>query len=182
LISEGSSKLASVPSGGSGGGAAASSGGAAAGGAAAAEEKAEEKKEEGMFCIHWRHQPGRRTVTNSVCREGRVRRGHGLWSFRLSVCCIECSPVTSNIWPILLDDFWKELCELSCLLRVENLIGRGNLYRSSANVFDTLLVRYAMRRTSSNTVATRRDFTSPFSQTVVCTPAMGYLKISIELY
>ncbi|KAI1443924.1 60s acidic ribosomal protein-domain-containing protein [Annulohypoxylon stygium] len=44
LIAEGSSKLASVPSGGAGG--AAASGGAAAGGAAAAEEKAEEKEEE----------------------------------------------------------------------------------------------------------------------------------------
>ena len=49
LISEGSAKLASVPSGGSGGAAAAPSGGAASGGAAAAaapaEEKAEEKEE-----------------------------------------------------------------------------------------------------------------------------------------
>ncbi|KAF4629633.1 hypothetical protein G7Y89_g8510 [Cudoniella acicularis] len=45
LISEGSAKLASVPSGGSGGGAAAASGGAAAGGAAE-EEKVEEKEEE----------------------------------------------------------------------------------------------------------------------------------------
>ncbi|KAF2186807.1 ribosomal protein 60S [Zopfia rhizophila CBS 207.26] len=45
LISQGSEKLASVPSGGAGGGAAA--GGAAAGGAAPAEEaKAEEKEEE----------------------------------------------------------------------------------------------------------------------------------------
>ncbi|KAL7628285.1 60S acidic ribosomal protein P2 [Parahypoxylon ruwenzoriense] len=45
LISEGASKLASVPSGGAGGAPAA--GGAAAGGAAAAEEaKAEEKEEE----------------------------------------------------------------------------------------------------------------------------------------
>ncbi|OTA54352.1 ribosomal protein 60S [Hypoxylon sp. EC38] len=44
LIAEGSSKLASVPSGGAGGAPAA--GGAAAGGAAAAEEKAEEKEEE----------------------------------------------------------------------------------------------------------------------------------------
>ncbi|KAI0144658.1 putative ribosomal protein P2 [Xylariaceae sp. FL1272] len=43
LIAEGSTKLASVPSGGAGGAAA---GGAAAGGAAAAEEKAEEKEEE----------------------------------------------------------------------------------------------------------------------------------------
>ncbi|KAI2609820.1 60s acidic ribosomal protein-domain-containing protein [Hypoxylon fragiforme] len=45
LISEGSSKLASVPSGGAGG-AASGGAGAAAGGAAAAEEKAEEKEEE----------------------------------------------------------------------------------------------------------------------------------------
>ncbi|KAG0648145.1 60S acidic ribosomal P2 [Hyphodiscus hymeniophilus] len=45
LISEGSSKLASVPSGGSGGGAPAA-GGAAAGGAAAAEEAPAEKEEE----------------------------------------------------------------------------------------------------------------------------------------
>jgi len=48
LISAGSSKLASVPSGGGGGGggAAAAAGGAAAGGAAAEETKAEEKEEE----------------------------------------------------------------------------------------------------------------------------------------
>lgn len=49
LISEGSAKLASVPSGGSGGGAAASGGAAAAGGsgdAAPAEEAKEEEKEE----------------------------------------------------------------------------------------------------------------------------------------
>ncbi|KAE9373222.1 ribosomal protein 60S [Stipitochalara longipes BDJ] len=46
LITEGSSKLASVPSGGSGGGAAAASGGAAAGGAAAEETKEEAKEEE----------------------------------------------------------------------------------------------------------------------------------------
>ncbi|EPQ56465.1 ribosomal protein 60S [Gloeophyllum trabeum ATCC 11539] len=45
LIAEGSSKLASVPSGGAVA-AAPAAGGAAAGGAAAAEEKAEEKKEE----------------------------------------------------------------------------------------------------------------------------------------
>ncbi|PMD49900.1 ribosomal protein 60S [Hyaloscypha bicolor E] len=46
LITEGSSKLASVPSGGSGGGAAAASGGAATGGAAAEETKEEPKEEE----------------------------------------------------------------------------------------------------------------------------------------
>jgi large subunit ribosomal protein LP2 len=47
LISEGSSKLASVPSGGGGGGSAApAAGGAAAAAGGAAEEKKEEKKEE----------------------------------------------------------------------------------------------------------------------------------------
>lgn len=50
MIAEGSSKLASVPSGGAGG-AAPAAGGAAAGGAAAAEEKEEEKKEEGMLYL-----------------------------------------------------------------------------------------------------------------------------------
>jgi len=45
LITEGASKLASVPSGGSGGGAAAPAGGAA-GGDAGGDEKAEEKEEE----------------------------------------------------------------------------------------------------------------------------------------
>lgn len=45
LIAEGSTKLASVPSGGAGG-AAPAAGGAAAGGAAPAEEKVEEKAEE----------------------------------------------------------------------------------------------------------------------------------------
>ena len=45
LISEGSAKLASVPSGGSGGGAAPAAGGASGGGAA--EEAKEEEKEEG---------------------------------------------------------------------------------------------------------------------------------------
>lgn len=79
MIAEGSSKLASVPSGGAGG--AAASGGAAAGGAAAAEEKAEEK-EEGMRRILYSVSPS--NILIYVCREGRVRRGHGLRSFRLS--------------------------------------------------------------------------------------------------
>ncbi|KAK5071139.1 60S acidic ribosomal protein P2 [Lithohypha guttulata] len=46
LIAEGSTKLASVPTGGSGGGAAAGGAAAAAGGAAPAEEAKEEAKEE----------------------------------------------------------------------------------------------------------------------------------------
>jgi large subunit ribosomal protein LP2 len=48
LISAGSAKLASVPSGGGGGGGAPAAGGAASGGAAAEEEKPAEK-EEGTF-------------------------------------------------------------------------------------------------------------------------------------
>jgi hypothetical protein len=80
LITEGSSKLASVPSGGSGGGAAAASGGAAASGAAAADEKVEEKEEGMLFlsagCC--------RTFTDMIYREGGVRRGYGFRSLRLS--------------------------------------------------------------------------------------------------
>jgi large subunit ribosomal protein LP2 len=76
LISEGSSKLASVPSGGSGGGAAAT-GGAAAGGAAAEEEKVEEKEEEKevRYSSHehvW------------LLTETGVGRRHGFRSLRLS--------------------------------------------------------------------------------------------------
>lgn len=52
MITEGSSKLASVPSGGAGG-AAPAAGGAAAGGAAAAAPAEEEKKEEGMLDWGW---------------------------------------------------------------------------------------------------------------------------------
>jgi hypothetical protein len=82
LISEGSSKLASVPSGGGGGGggAAAASGGAAAGGAAAAETKEEEKEEGTLQCL-------REVILRILIlayREGRVRRGYGFRSFRLS--------------------------------------------------------------------------------------------------
>lgn len=78
LISEGSAKLASVPSGG-GGGAAPAAGGAAAGGAAPAEEKAAEK-EEGTFYRTIYHY----NMANNLYREGRVRRGHGFRSFRLN--------------------------------------------------------------------------------------------------
>ncbi|KAI0521360.1 60s acidic ribosomal protein-domain-containing protein [Xylaria bambusicola] len=81
LIAEGSSKLASVPSGGAGGAPAA--GGAAAGGAAAAEEKAEEK-EEGTLMLSPRCVVGPRYANNHN-REGGVRRRHGIRSFRLSV-------------------------------------------------------------------------------------------------
>jgi hypothetical protein len=83
LIAEGSTKLASVPSGGAGG-AAPAAGGAAAGGAA--EEKEEEKKEEGMsFPSHYPPSPpSPYFCTNKLHREGRVRRGYGLRSLRLN--------------------------------------------------------------------------------------------------
>lgn len=77
LISEGSSKLASVPSGGAGG-AAPAAGGAAA--AAPAEEVADEK-DDGMLTL-WK--PVWEAIANAVYREGRVRRGYGFRSFRLS--------------------------------------------------------------------------------------------------
>jgi len=79
LITEGSSKLASVPSGGSGGGGAPAAGGAAAGGAAA-EEKEEEKKEEGMFL----QRAYSTELMLTIHREGRVRRGYGFRSLRLN--------------------------------------------------------------------------------------------------
>lgn len=116
MIAEGSSKLASVPSGGSGGGAAAPSGGA---GAAAPEEKAEEKKEEGM------HYPGSAitAVANLLYREGRVRRRHGLRSFRLRY---------QSTWPwkrcsgllVYRQGFWKGLCGLKLFLHAMGVKGR----------------------------------------------------------
>jgi ribosomal protein L12E/L44/L45/RPP1/RPP2 len=68
LISEGSSKLASVPSGGSGGGSAPAAGGAASGGAVA-EDKPEEKKEEGTSIFELKSGG---MSTNIIYREGRV--------------------------------------------------------------------------------------------------------------
>lgn len=71
---------------GSGGGAAApaasggAAGGAAAGGAAAEETK-EEEKEEGERNSNGRFES---LVTDKIHREGRIRRGHGLRSLRLS--------------------------------------------------------------------------------------------------
>ena len=79
MIAEGSSKLASVPSGGAGGGAT-STGGTGTGGAGGATEAAEEeKKEEGMQprCLV------SRLNANILLRERRVRRGYGFRSLRL---------------------------------------------------------------------------------------------------
>lgn len=113
MIAEGSSKLASVPSGGSGGGAAPAAGGAASGGAAA-EEKEEEKKEEGMLrllSLCW-------ISTNVKNREGGIRRGYGFRSLRLS------SQHTSP-WILHIrysnesgQGFWEKLCELFCHLHI----------------------------------------------------------------
>ena len=108
MITEGSSKLASVPSGGSGGGAAAASGGAAAGGAAAEETK-EEAKEEGMLSpVMGCHG----ALADTVCREGRVRRGYGFRSLRLNgqlkSSWIRCSRFANTCD----QGFWEELCGL----------------------------------------------------------------------
>lgn len=78
LIAEGSSKLASVPSGGAG---AAAAGGAAAGGAAAAEEAKEEAKEEGTYI---QHSPLPSFAPLTLHREGGVRRRHGIRPLRLN--------------------------------------------------------------------------------------------------
>jgi hypothetical protein len=69
---------------GSGGGAAAAptAGGApAAGGAAPAEEAKEEAKEEGTLLSPY----PTAVTTDNYCREGRVRRRHGLRSLRLNI-------------------------------------------------------------------------------------------------
>lgn len=72
---------------GSGGGAAAAGPAAGAGGAggAAAEEAKEEEKEEGTFNTYSRERLYlRQNCANFQSREGGVRRGHGLRSFRLN--------------------------------------------------------------------------------------------------
>jgi hypothetical protein len=73
---------------GSGGGAAAApaaggAGGAGSGGAEAAEEAKEEEKEEGKGW-HTHLSPKFDHHTDTLHRERRIRRGHGLWPFRLS--------------------------------------------------------------------------------------------------
>lgn len=79
LIAAGSEKLASVPSGGAGG--AAPAAGAASGGAAE-ETKAEEKEEGAYPAFSWNR--AYESFTDDRCREGGVRRGHGLRPLRLS--------------------------------------------------------------------------------------------------
>jgi hypothetical protein len=121
LIAEGSTKLASVPTGGSGGGAAPAAGGAAAGGAAA-EEKEEEKKEEGML-YKWESIHG--IVADLLYREGRVRRGYGFRSLRLNVQymsswfrCSLCADTNGH-------GFWKGLCALGLSFAYHGSRGLG---------------------------------------------------------
>ena len=121
LIAEGSTKLASVPSGGSGGGAAPAAGGAAAAGAAA-EEKEEEKKEEGMLYI-WESIHG--PIADLLYREGRVRRGYGFRSLRLNgqymspwIRCSLCANTNGH-------GFWKGLCALSLSFAYHGSRGLG---------------------------------------------------------
>ena len=120
LIAEGSTKLASVPSGGSGGGAAPAAGGAAAAGAAA--EEKEEEKEEGML-YRWESIYG--TFADLLYREGRVRRGYGFRSLRLNGQCmsswIRC-PLCANTNG---HGFWKRLCALSLSFAYHGSRGLG---------------------------------------------------------
>jgi hypothetical protein len=99
--------LASVPSGGSGG-AAAASGGAAAGGAPAEEAK-EEAKEEGMLSAVMEYY---RVHTDIIYREGRVRRGYGFRSFRLSGQLLSSWIRCSRLANTCNQGFWEELCGL----------------------------------------------------------------------
>ncbi|KAL2070677.1 hypothetical protein VTL71DRAFT_13703 [Oculimacula yallundae] len=105
LITEGSSKLASVSSGG--GAAAPAAGGAAASGGAAAEEK-EEEKPEGTFYIC----ETTRIDTNTFCREGGVRRGYGFRSFRLNEQILSSRMTGSRYFTTNGRGFWEELCGL----------------------------------------------------------------------
>jgi hypothetical protein len=133
MISEGASKLASVPSGGSGGGAApAATGGAAAGGAAAEEEKKEEK-EEGMSSESPANQYAMmQPLIFCFYREGRVRRGYGFRSFRLSGCYSKSTlAITYKAWPILSKSFREKLCELNGVLRGRNLASRDKPHKST---------------------------------------------------
>ncbi len=106
LIAEGSSKLASVPSGGAGG-AGPSAGGAAASGGAAAEEKVEEK-EEGTL----QSEQTVGVVTNEFHREGGVRRGYGFRSLRLSNQNSSSRKPCSRYFTTNVQGFWEELCGL----------------------------------------------------------------------
>jgi len=84
---------------GSGGGAAAAApaaGGAAAGGAAEADAPAEEAKEEGMFR---RFDFAKHDLTDHHNREGRIRRGHGLRSLRLSASVLRTALLFSTTIP-----------------------------------------------------------------------------------
>jgi hypothetical protein len=137
LISEGSSKLASVPSGGSGGGAAAASGGAAAGGAPAEEAK-EEAKEEGMLFVVMESS---RTPTDTIYREGRVRRGYGFWSFRLSSQLLSSWIRSSRLANTCNQGFWEELCAL-CQWFACHGGERSDLYWSSREEMSIMQIRW----------------------------------------
>jgi hypothetical protein len=106
--------LASVPSGGGGGAAAAPSGGAAAGGAAAEETKAEEKEEGTSHNAQEVVLP----ILMLVYREGRIRRGYGFRSFRLSnqltYLRIRCS-LSTNTSGWVFENLSRRLCiSLAC--------------------------------------------------------------------
>ena len=130
MIAEGSSKLASVPSGGAGGAAAA--GGAAGAGGAAPEEKPEEI-EEGMFTM-WLEI--RRAHANAVYREGRVRRGYGFRSFRLrgqlTWLWIRCSRYFDTTG----QSFWKGLCGLCLSIACHG--SKGSTYGSFYDEISTM--------------------------------------------
>jgi hypothetical protein len=110
LISEGSSKLASVPSGGGGGGGASGTSGTAPTGGAPPEEK-EPEKPEGTFSFQKARQM---VVANTIFREGRVRRGYGFRSFRLGSQLMAIRICPSQLANTNSLGFWKRLCGL-CL-------------------------------------------------------------------
>lgn len=102
LIAEGSSKLASVPS----GGAAPAAGGAAAGGAAAEAPKEEEKKEEGSYLL-----PIIRSIPIVLISMQRRRSPTRTWASVSSTKRPITSTTSSSTWtfPGRLDDLRSQL-------------------------------------------------------------------------
>ena len=96
---------------------------------------------------------GARTATDHVSREGRVRRGHGFRSFRLSSTYSFSCLVIYELWPNAWKEFWGKLCELSSVLREETQEQR--VYDiSTVKVSNSMLARCTMRRASSESYVT----------------------------
>jgi hypothetical protein len=91
---------------------------------------------------------GVETSNDPISREGRVRRGHGFRSFRLSSTNSVSWRVTHELWPNPWKGFGGKLCELSFVLHEENQ-AQGVYEVSTVKVSDSMPARCTMRRASS---------------------------------